>query len=658
MSTATTDWAIPQQAKLKYTQLFNLHDRARSGFLSGLQCRDILLQSGLPRNILAEIWNLSDIDGDGQLTREEFILAMHLTNQVRSGQKLPSELPPDLVPPSYRRTRSVSGTSVNSGTSAGGSSTLSGNIQDVNSIIQQQQHQQLQKSFGPADSSAASSFAAGSVLNSNSFEDKRRENYEKGRAELEKRRLKVIEQQSAILKEQLAGCKKQVADAKAKIDSMRSERDTKMGLITSLEAQLQTVRDRRAYLAHEEQNLIAIAKDLNLVQNSNSTNQAELDQLATQAKQENINQMKQKLKEFEKENCEKKNELEEVKKRVDDSKVQLRSLIDNVGKSYETYKDKVASAKIVREQIIEENKSKTIDLDSVWDSAPAFGDIGNQSRLSNNNNTTSATTPRPESTTQLKSTEDPWASHGSANDQSFSFASPANDDAFGGAFSATTGQKSNEQPSSSVFGDGFGEATPGITSTVATNSSITVDQQLGRTKKFRALYAFEARNHDELTINPGDIIIGSDVVCEPGWLSGECNGRSGLFPEAYVEPLPNDFADVLPLSNAAKSIITSSSNIETTTPKQTFSNEVSSSIVSNMPRYKCIYAFEARNTDELTINPGDIINGVEGIHEPGWLMGELDGTKGLFPEAYVEQIPAATVKPPTQPSQSESAGVS
>ena len=47
--------------------------------------------------------NLSDIDNDGKLTSEEFVLCMHLVDMCRMGQPLPSKLPPELVPPSYRR---------------------------------------------------------------------------------------------------------------------------------------------------------------------------------------------------------------------------------------------------------------------------------------------------------------------------------------------------------------------------------------------------------------------------------------------------------------------------------------------------------------------------------------------------------------------------
>ena len=49
-------WAVQASAKKKYNQLFNAHDRLRSGFLTGAQVRAILLQSNLSQQQLAQIW--------------------------------------------------------------------------------------------------------------------------------------------------------------------------------------------------------------------------------------------------------------------------------------------------------------------------------------------------------------------------------------------------------------------------------------------------------------------------------------------------------------------------------------------------------------------------------------------------------------------------
>lgn len=97
------EWAIKSQAKLKYTQLFNTTDRTRSGFLTGPQARNLMVQTKLPQSVLAKIWTLSDMDADGRLGCEEFVLAMYLCDMASQGDPIPTTLPPDLVPPSFRK---------------------------------------------------------------------------------------------------------------------------------------------------------------------------------------------------------------------------------------------------------------------------------------------------------------------------------------------------------------------------------------------------------------------------------------------------------------------------------------------------------------------------------------------------------------------------
>lgn len=55
-SNPSTEWQIPHSSKLKYTQLFNTHDRNKTGFLTGVQARGILVQTQLPQQLLAKIW--------------------------------------------------------------------------------------------------------------------------------------------------------------------------------------------------------------------------------------------------------------------------------------------------------------------------------------------------------------------------------------------------------------------------------------------------------------------------------------------------------------------------------------------------------------------------------------------------------------------------
>lgn len=58
---------------------------------------------------------------------------------------------------------------------------------------------------------------------------------------------------------------------------------------------------------------------------------------------------------------------------------------------------------------------------------------------------------------------------------------------------------------------------------------------------YRAVYEFSARNNDEITFQPGDIVmVPYEQNAEPGWLAGQINGHTGWFPETYAEKCDED----------------------------------------------------------------------------------------------------------------------
>ncbi|TNN60807.1 Intersectin-2 [Liparis tanakae] len=120
---------------------------------SGQQVRGAMATTTLTQTQLASIWTLADVDKDGKLKAEEFILAMHLVDCARFGQPLPLTLPTELVPPSQRG-------------AVNGSTSLYAALTDDLDIEPAQK-------FKP----------------NMSFEDKFKANLERGNAELEKRRL-------------------------------------------------------------------------------------------------------------------------------------------------------------------------------------------------------------------------------------------------------------------------------------------------------------------------------------------------------------------------------------------------------------------------------------------------------------------------------------
>lgn len=198
------EWAVPHQSKLKYTQLFNTTDRARTGFLSGPQARNIMMQTRLRQQILAQIWALADADSDGRLNCEEFVLAMHLCDMAKEGRPIPTTLPVELVPPGMRRKR-------------GSSISVSDEKQDSASAIQ----------------------------NSITFEDKRKENFDKGQAELERRRAALLEAQRKEQEER----ERKEREEQEKREQLRAEQEARR------QQELQKQLERQRELEQEQEEM-------------------------------------------------------------------------------------------------------------------------------------------------------------------------------------------------------------------------------------------------------------------------------------------------------------------------------------------------------------------------------------------------------------------
>jgi len=84
----------PDQAS-KFGIMFDRTVSSPNGILSGVQARDIFLKARLPVQVLEKIWNLVDRQQRGELSRPEFIMAMHLIQSFlgKTMTVLPTVLP-------------------------------------------------------------------------------------------------------------------------------------------------------------------------------------------------------------------------------------------------------------------------------------------------------------------------------------------------------------------------------------------------------------------------------------------------------------------------------------------------------------------------------------------------------------------------------------
>jgi hypothetical protein len=80
-----------------------------------------------------------------------------------------------------------------------------------------------------------------------------------------------------------------------------------------------------------------------------------------------------------------------------------------------------------------------------------------------------------------------------------------------------------------------------------------------------------------------------------------------------------------------------STSSSSTTSATTNSSNNTTVIVPSVGKCRALYSYAANMYDELSIQPGDVIN----IHDKqadGWWLGELSGTVGIFPATYVEEV--------------------
>ncbi|GAA5831015.1 hypothetical protein JCM3766R1_006206 [Sporobolomyces carnicolor] len=105
VSAAQGSWKITPQEKQESDNWFSQLDSNNQGVLEGEQAVGFFGQSGLGNEDLAKIWDLSDITGSGNLTRDTFAVAMKLIREKvanPAGFQLPEQLPLEYIPPSLR----------------------------------------------------------------------------------------------------------------------------------------------------------------------------------------------------------------------------------------------------------------------------------------------------------------------------------------------------------------------------------------------------------------------------------------------------------------------------------------------------------------------------------------------------------------------------
>jgi actin cytoskeleton-regulatory complex protein END3 len=92
---------ITEDEQRKYWEIFTALNPI-NGYLTGIQAKQVLENSQLENDQLELIWDLADVDNDGNLDFEEFCVAMRLIFDVINGiyPAVPKQLPDFLIPSS------------------------------------------------------------------------------------------------------------------------------------------------------------------------------------------------------------------------------------------------------------------------------------------------------------------------------------------------------------------------------------------------------------------------------------------------------------------------------------------------------------------------------------------------------------------------------
>ncbi|XP_065445995.1 intersectin-1 isoform X2 [Chrysemys picta bellii] len=588
------EWAVPQSSRLKYRQLFNSHDKMMSGHLTGPQARTILMQSSLPQAQLATIWNLSDIDQDGKLTAEEFILAMHLIDVAMSGQPLPPVLPPEYIPPSFRRVRSGSGISV--------ISSVSVDQRLPEEPVLEEEQQQLDKKLPVT------------------FEDKKRENFERGNLELEKRRQALLEQQRKE-QERLAQLERAEQERKER-ERQEQERKRQLELEKQLEKQRELERQREEERRKEIERREAAKRELERQRQLewernrrqellNQRNKEQEDIVVLKAKKKTLefelealndkkHQLEGKLQDIrcrlsiqrhEIESTNKSRELRiaeitHLQQQLQESQQMLGRLIpekqllnDQLKQvqqnslhrdSLLTIKRALEAKELVRQQLRDqldevekETRSKLQEIDIFNNQLKELREMHNKQQLQKQKNLeverlkqkeqerkTVELEKQKETQRRIQERDKQWLDRVQQEEEYQrqkkiqEDEKPKREEIIKKTDSEDKGKQEMQDKLNKLFHQHQEPAKPAIQApwSSAEKAPLTISAQEDvKIVYYRALYPFEARSHDEITIQPGDIVmVDESQTGEPGWLGGELKGKTGWFPANYAEKIPDN----------------------------------------------------------------------------------------------------------------------
>ncbi|XP_025989410.2 intersectin-1 isoform X4 [Solenopsis invicta] len=637
-SPQSMEWAVPHQTKLKYTQLFNTWDRTRSGFLSGPQARNIMVQSQLPQSILAQIWALADMDSDGRLGSEEFVLAMHLCDIAKAGEIIPTTLPLELIPPTFRRQRQSSLTLSQNATE---------NIDPLAGMPQ------------------------------TSFEDKRKENFEKGQAELERRRKALLEIQRKE-QEERERKEREEAEKQEKI-RLEQERRRQAEIEKQMQRQKEIEQEKEEQRKRAQEQKDAARKEMERQRQLEWERQKSQElQAQRQKEQDVLLKLKAKNQTLTIELGTLNDKVKELSQKICDTRVGVsgvKTTIDGMRSTRDTQLQEMAALKNkLREQnqrllALSQEKARIEARNKINAAQDAAGQEAIKMAFDNKQIT-------------LKQMKDKIADLQQQIDSKMSDIENNNGQlediktqiknivvdckqlyvTFDEKKKKVIELRSSSNVSAAAFatsawGDsGWGDAPVSDTAwpvNETTASSVNETAVVG-VRKYRALYEFVARNQDEISFQPGDIILVPPVQnAEPGWMAGEIRGHTGWFPESYVEPVDTGAADLdnertfIQQDSVEKRTLEGIAEVpENVSDAGSLGGEapIVEAIIPTLGlgtscniQVTALFPYRPTMEQHLSFEKGETIN-VSEQQDDWWYGSASTGNNGWFPKSYVKEV--------------------
>lgn len=250
-------WVVTAADKAKYDEIFHTLDKDCDGFVTGMDIKEVLLQSGLPQTVLAHLWNLCDVKQNGKLNTEQFALAMYLVNKKLQGGEIPTSLTQDMVPPTLRPKPGSDVIHDNGTTHEVSDSSGNREIDIINNEIKELQKEKMALEQDIAQKEADLKIKNGELKNLQNEKDAltamlRQLEIQKGEAQ---KRLDDLDNQKNSLEKSLSEMKERLEEEIRQVENMKKQLEEQQNTLENQEAELNTKRQELTDLRQEETRL-------------------------------------------------------------------------------------------------------------------------------------------------------------------------------------------------------------------------------------------------------------------------------------------------------------------------------------------------------------------------------------------------------------------